>query len=102
MNEKSEKEILEEFIVNNPELEKLEEIINTFNIFDALNMVNYEIRHSIFLSWLMNPQENHGLKDYFLKSFLKAIALKASTLGIKEVSVFDIDYWDFNFSGSVL
>jgi len=96
MNEKSEKEILEEFIVNNPKLEKLEEIINTFNIFDALNMVNYEIRHSIFLSWLMNPQESHGLKDYFLKSFLKAIALKASTLGIKEVTVFDIDYWDFN------
>jgi len=96
MNEKSEKEILEKFIVNNPELEKLEEIINTFNIFDALNMVYYEIRHSIFLSWLMNPQESHGLKDYFLKSFLKTIALKASTLGIKEVSVFDIDYWDFD------
>lgn len=88
--------ILEEFIINNPELEKLEEIVNTFNIFDALKLVNYEIRHSIFLSWLMDPQETHGLKDYFLKSFLKFAALKASQLEKSEVSVFDIDCWDLN------
>ncbi len=94
--EKLEKEILEKFIANNPELELLEEIIDKFNIFTALDIINYEIRHSAFLSWLLNPKESHGLKDYFLKIFLKEISLKASSLGIKEVTVFDIDSWDFD------
>ena len=94
--EKSKKEILEDFIVNNLELEKLEEIIDKFNIFTALDIINYEIRHSTFLSWLMDPTENHGLKDYFLKIFLKKVALKASSLEIEGVTVFDIDAWDLD------
>jgi len=94
--EKLEKEILRDFIVNNPELEKLEEIIDEFNIFTALGIINYEIRHSTFLSWLMNPIENHGLKDYFLKIFLKKVASKASSLKIEGVTVFDIDAWSLD------
>lgn len=93
-----EKELLEQFVVNNPDLERLENIINSFNIFEALDIVNYEIRHSAFLAWLMNPQETHGLGDYFLKSFLKIAAIKAKELGMKNISVVDIDYWDFDSS----
>ncbi|PLV59914.1 PD-(D/E)XK nuclease family protein [Thermotoga sp. KOL6] len=92
----SEREALEKFISDNPELELLEEIIDRFNIFAALNIVNYEIRYSAFLSWLLNPQENHGLRDYFLKIFLKKLILKASILGMERVSVFDIDSWDLD------
>jgi len=96
MNSKDEKEILEQFIHENPELEKLEEIVEEFNIFTALSIVNNEIRHSNFLSWLMNPGESHGLGDYFLSSFLKKISFKASSLGIEGPSVFDIDSWSFD------
>lgn len=96
MIEKSEKEILEEFIHENAELERLEKIVDDFNIFTALNIVNNEKRHSIFLSWLMKPDESHGLGDYFLNSFLKRISLNASLFGVNGPSIFDIDSWRFN------
>ncbi|GAI30736.1 unnamed protein product, partial [marine sediment metagenome] len=96
MIDKSEQEILAEFIHENTEIERLEKIIDDFNIFTALNLVNNEIKHSNFLSWLMNPNESHGLGDYFLNSFLKKISFKASSLGVEGPSIFDIDSWRFN------
>lgn len=94
--EKLEKEILEDFIHENAELEKLEDIVEEFNIFNALDIVNNEIKHSNFLSWIMNPNESHGLGDYFLNLFLKKISLKTSSLGVEGLSIFDIDSWRFN------
>jgi hypothetical protein len=96
MDNKLEKEILEEFIHDNRELEQLEEIIDEFNIFTSLDIVNNEIRHSNFLSWLMRPNESHGLGDYFLSFFLKRISFKASSLGIEGPSIFDVDSWSFD------
>ena len=95
MVNKSDKDLLEEFIINNKSLERLENIVNDFNIFTSLNLINNETRHSNFLSWLMNPKENHNLKDYFLSSLLKVISIRASSLGIKTPSIFDIDNWSF-------
>jgi len=95
MVNKSDKDLLEKFIVNNKSLERLENIVDDFNIFTSLNLINNEIRHSNFLSWLMNPKENHNLKDYFLSSLLKVISTRASSLGIKTPSIFDIDNWSF-------
>jgi len=95
MANKSDKDVLGEFIINNKNLERLENIVNDFNIFTSLNLINNEIRHSNFLSWLMNPKENHNLKDYFLSSLLKEISVRASSLGINAPSIFDIDNWSF-------
>ena len=95
MVNKSDKELLEEFIINNENLEHLEDIVNDFNIFTSLNLINNEIRHSNFLSWIMNPKENHNLKDYFLSSLLKIISMRASSSGINAPSIFDIDNWSF-------
>jgi len=95
MVNKSDKDLLEEFIINNENLEHLEDIVNDFNIFTSLNLINNEIRHSNFLSWIMNPKENHNLKDYFLSSLLKVISMKASSLGMSTPSIFDIDNWNF-------
>lgn len=95
MVNKSDKDLLEEFIINNKNLEHLEDIVNDFNIFTSLNLINNEIRHSNFLSWIMNPKENHNLKDYFLSSLLKVISMRASSSGINAPSIFDIDNWNF-------
>lgn len=94
----TELQLLQEFLVDNPELEGLEEIAEDFNLFSALNLVDHEIRHSIFLSWLLNPAENHGLGDYFLASFLKLLAIKAGSLQVSGPSIFDIDRWHFDNS----
>ncbi|MDD3012283.1 MAG: PD-(D/E)XK nuclease family protein [Candidatus Gastranaerophilales bacterium] len=53
------------------DLEELNGLTGDFNIFNALNMQNNEIRHSNFLGWLLKPYESHNLGDYFLKEILK-------------------------------
>src|SRR6267142_4649978 len=47
------------------------------NIFEAAGMQRQEIRHSNLLAFLLNPQENHGLGDGFLRQLLQR-ALDAS------------------------
>ena len=47
---------------------------NRFNLFEAVNMVRQEIRHSSFLAFLLNPAESHGLGDRFLRAILIAAA----------------------------
>ncbi|MDQ1317185.1 MAG: hypothetical protein QG588_836 [Candidatus Poribacteria bacterium] len=96
MADMSDIEILEEFINANADLEQLEDIANRFNIFTAFKVVDNEIKHSTFLSWLMDPNESHGLGDYFLSIFLKKSVSKASSFGLKSLSVFDIDSWHFD------
>ena len=48
-----EKKYLENFLYNKQDLEKLEELIDKFNIFSALNIEHSESSHSNFLSWLL-------------------------------------------------
>lgn len=96
MSDKSDKEVLEEFIHDNEELERLEEIAEDFNIFTALRIVDTELKHSTFLAWLMDPNESHGLGDYFLSLFLRKAAFRTSASGIDSPSVFDIDSWHFD------
>jgi len=45
------------------------------NIFEVLNAEKFEIRHSNFLSWLLDPKGNHGLGNQVLKAFLIDLAL---------------------------
>ena len=116
MNTKETQDLLEAFICDK-DLKELEQMFGKFNIFDCLKLTRTEIRHSNFLAWLLDPNETHGLKDYFLKEFLKHI-LKSKKKEIAEIngkeidlknsenpdeiikrtysvpSIFDIDYWD--------
>lgn len=61
---------LEAFVLDNSDLSTLEQRISQFNIFEALDIVHQEIRHSNFLAWLLDPAENHGLGANFLSAFL--------------------------------
>ncbi|GJH02777.1 PD-(D/E)XK nuclease family protein [Paraburkholderia terrae] len=51
-------------------LEREHGLVNRFNLFDAIGMARQEIRHSRFLSFLLNPAETHGLGDKFLRAIL--------------------------------
>lgn len=90
----NEKEKLEQFILNNPDLEKLEGMLSDFNVFETLNMVNAEVRHSNMLAWLFDPKENHGLNEYFIHNFLKAI-VASNKSSIKKPSVFDLELFSY-------
>ncbi|RKD23119.1 hypothetical protein BEP19_12925 [Ammoniphilus oxalaticus] len=61
------------FVSNNHLLERIESRLNEFNPFRVLQITHYEIRHSTMLGWLMNPQESHLLRDYFLKKVMSEV-----------------------------
>ena len=91
-----EKRYLENFICDNSELVILEQKFEKFNIFDCLKLTRAEIRHSNFLGWLLDPQETHGLNDYFLKEFIKKVLYSNKNSISNLPSVFDIDVWNMS------
>ena len=90
------REALERLVLDNEDLARLEELTSQFNIFEALGMVRQEIRHSNFLAWLLNPAQNHGLGDSFLKDFLLKTSVAAKETGIGTLSPVDVDVWDLS------
>jgi PD-(D/E)XK nuclease superfamily len=91
-NSSSDKDHLERFVLDNPDLERLEAILGDFNPFVALRWTWQEVRHSQFLRWLLDPQETHGIGEYFLRAFTKRLAAKA--IGRSSApSVVDLDSW---------
>lgn len=96
MKDSEEIRALEEFVLNNPELERLEGMLDTFNVFETLKIVNVEIKHSNFLAWLLNPNENHSLDSYFLRQFLKTFYSENKELIDSELSLFDFEIFDYS------
>ncbi len=84
---------LESLVVDNPDLERLEALLDQFNIFEAIGAVRQELRHSDFLAFLLNPQQNHGLGDVFLKRLLqKTLSANGGTTGVP-VTAIDLALW---------
>lgn len=83
---------LESFVLD-PDLEELEKEIGRFNLFDILNANYNEYLHSQIIRWLLDPNESHGLKDYFLKMFLKRV-LRSNGIN-QPLSPIEIDVLDF-------
>lgn len=70
-SEDLDRKVLEAFVVNNPDLERLEALLDRFNIFEAVGLVWQEVRHSTFLAFLLDPRASHGLGDAFAKRLLQ-------------------------------
>lgn len=58
------------------EFEQLNQKFKRFNPFKVLKVDRFEIRHSNFLGWLLDPNENHQLGDFFVKKFLSRLVTK--------------------------
>ena len=58
----NDQEHLERFVVDNPELEQLEDLLAKFNIFEVLKLQRQEIRHSNFLAWLLIFRLTRGVR----------------------------------------
>ena len=78
-------EFLTKFVVNNPDLERLEARLAEFNIFEVLGAVRQELRHSDFLGYLLDPAGNHNLGDAFLKKLGFRRDHRCAALGIETV-----------------
>ena len=80
---KDKEKSLEDFLLHIDCLDELKPWLDNFNIFDVLKISRTEIRHSNMLSWLLNPYENHGLNDSFLRALIRGI-IKNGTFGNAE------------------
>lgn len=89
----SQQQALQNLILDD-DLERLEDLLADFNLFDVLGIARAELQHSTFLAWLLDPRGSHGLRDYFLRAFLSQAAREASKLGIGEITPFDVDSWN--------
>jgi hypothetical protein len=97
MEELTDIEYLENFVLSNPELDKLENVLSEFNIFETLNLKHAEIRHSNLLAWLLNPHENHGLASYFTRQFLKFIvSANRSYFSSSKLSLIDFELFTYS------
>lgn len=94
-NSLSDRERLEELIVDNPDLEQLEALLDEFNIFEAIGVVKQELRHSDFLAYILDPQQRHGLGDVFLKILLQTVLLAHRNADLP-VSLVDMDVWSLS------
>ena len=79
-----EQQVLNKFLVDNTELEKLTSILSRFNVFNVLKIEEAEIRHSNVLAWLIDPQGSHGLGQLFIRRLLSTILLES------EVDIIDL------------
>lgn len=96
MPEQRELKYLEDFILRNPELDKLENLLQEFNIFETLKITHAEIRHSNVIAWLLNPLENHGLSNYFLKQLFKfLVSTKSKYFENLPITIFDFELFSY-------
>lgn len=90
--EPSPEEALEALMLDG-DLERLEDQLAEFNLFDVLDISHRELQHSWVIAWLLDPRGSHGLGDYFLRLFLSQAAKEARRRGIPAPTPFDVDGW---------
>lgn len=71
--QKTDEEVLQDFLLDIECLDELNQWARKFNIFDVLKVSRTEIRHSNILAWLLDATENHGLGDSFIKGIIQRI-----------------------------
>ncbi|WP_223670365.1 PDDEXK-like family protein [Kangiella shandongensis] len=69
----NENQLINNFIVDNAELDSVSDRLAQFNIFDVLGITHYEIRHSNTLAWLFDPQGHHNFGYKFFQRFLSRV-----------------------------
>ncbi|MDO8314566.1 MAG: PD-(D/E)XK nuclease family protein [Rugosibacter sp.] len=73
-------------IVQSPKAMRLAAELRWFSPFDVLKVGHYELRHVNTLAWLLDPNQNHGLNESFLRAFLNKFVPSFSE-GSYEISV---------------
>ena len=91
----SQEEALQNLVLDG-DLERLEDLLAEFNLFDVLKIERREAQHSALLGWLLDPRGSHGLRDYFLRKFLSQVAAEAYEREITDITPLDVDRWNLD------
>ncbi|HLZ68885.1 MAG TPA: PD-(D/E)XK nuclease family protein [Dehalococcoidia bacterium] len=94
-DEAADRRALEALVIDNPDLEWLEVLLDEFNIFEAAGWTRQEARHSDFLAFLLDPRQTHGLGDTFVKRFLQRVLQGAGGAQLP-ISPIELDLWSLD------
>ncbi len=86
--------LLEALIIGEPAFVELEGRLNRFCPFEAMGAVRTEIRHSNFLSYVLDPLRPHGFGEKALRSVLREVAKSAEA--ISGISALDLHLMDLD------
>ncbi|MGL1921586.1 MAG: PD-(D/E)XK nuclease family protein [Hyphomicrobiales bacterium] len=89
--------LIEDFLVGSgaSDFRELEKITNVFCPFEAIGMVNQEIKHSSFLSYILDENKPHNFGNKILEVFLGIIADQSTNIDIG-FSKLDIHFMDIS------
>lgn len=84
--------LIEDLIVRSEHFQELDNEQSYFCPFEAIGMVNQEIRHAQFLSYILDSNRPHGFGDIYLRSFLQIAAEDAheqlsDTPGLRPIDI---------------
>jgi hypothetical protein len=83
INEPEFDELKNFLIQESNDIQLIEEGLNEFNPFSVLGVENYEIRHSNFLAWLIDPTGNHKAGNFFIRHLINSHDKIDSSLKVK-------------------
>lgn len=86
---------LQDFLLDIDCLDELEPWTGQFNLFDVLKISRTEIRHSNTLAWLLDPNENHGLGNTFLRGLIQRLVENDSDGRYDVFKLLLLDLYDF-------
>ena len=92
----SNEEAIQNFLLDIECLDELLPWTGKFNIFDVLKASRNEIRHSNMLSWLLNPNENHGLGDAYLRGIIQRLVENDSSGRYDVIKMLLLDMYSFS------
>lgn len=89
------KKLLEKLLLDIDVLNELDRWTNDINFFQISGMENQEIKHSKTLAWFFDPNENHGLKDQFIRRFIQKV-VSTNIDVVNNVNIFDVALIDYS------
>lgn len=93
-NEMLKAEILYAKLLKDRDFQRFQILSENPNIFEVLRAQTYEIRHSNFLAWLLDPKGNHALGDQILRAFLTDLSLDERSSEFSVMTIQDLDFND--------
>ena len=92
----TDEQALQNFLLDIQCLDELLPWTGKFNIFDVLKVSRVEIRHSNMLGWLLDPNENHGLGDAFIRGIFQRLVKNDSSGKYDVFQVLLADMYSFS------
>ena len=68
------------------ELERINGLLDRFNVFEAIGFVRQEVKHSRFLAFLLDPKQTHDLGDLFLRCFLRKASESTDRASLPQIN----------------